>query len=39
MLRKLADIEPKTLAVMHGSSYKGDGKNVIGELIKVMQEM
>lgn len=39
MLRKLADLEPKTLAVMHGSSYKGDGKSAIEELIKVMKEM
>ncbi|MED1953633.1 hypothetical protein [Brevibacillus centrosporus] len=39
MLRKLADLKPRTLAVMHGSSYKGDGKRAIEELIKVFQEM
>lgn len=39
MLRRLADLEPKTLAVMHGSSYKGDCKNAIKELIQVFQEM
>ncbi|WP_313432927.1 MBL fold metallo-hydrolase [Siminovitchia terrae] len=38
-LRRLADLKPKTLAVMHGSSYKGDGKSVLEELIKVFQEM
>lgn len=37
-LRKLADLDPKTLAVMHGSSYKGDGKRAIEELVQVMQE-
>lgn len=39
MLRRLADLEPKTLAVMHGSSYKGDGKTAIEELIIAFQEM
>lgn len=38
-LRRLEGLKPKTLAVMHGSSYKGDGKSVIEELIKVFQEM
>ncbi|MBD8007504.1 oxygen-binding di-iron domain-containing protein [Bacillus norwichensis] len=39
LLRRLADLKPKTLAVMHGSSYKGDGKSVLEELIEVFQEM
>ena len=38
MLRRLADLQPKTLAVMHGSSYKGDGKRAIEELIQVFKE-
>lgn len=38
MHRKLAELAPTTLAVMHGSSYKGDGKKVIEELIELMRE-
>src|SRR5262249_23711300 len=37
-LRRLADLNPRTLAVMHGSSYRGDGRNVILELTKVIRE-
>jgi hypothetical protein len=29
MLRKLADLEPKTLAVMYGSSYKGQSYTIL----------
>lgn len=39
ILRELADYEPKTLAVMHGSSYSGDGKKAIHELAGVWKEV
>ena len=32
MLEKLASTEPRTLATMHGSSYRGDGAKVIRAL-------
>ena len=28
-IRRLADLEPKTLAIMHGSSYNGDGAKAL----------
>ena len=28
-MRQLGDLEPRTLAVMHGSSYQGDGKQAL----------
>jgi flavorubredoxin len=31
-IRKLADLEPRTLAVMHGSSYRGDGAKALRAL-------
>jgi flavorubredoxin len=31
-LERLADLEPRTLAVMHGSSYEGDGGGALREL-------
>jgi flavorubredoxin len=31
-LRGLGDLEPSTLAVMHGSSYRGDGRKALYEL-------
>lgn len=31
-LRRLAELEPDTLAVMHGASYRGDGAAVLREL-------
>jgi flavorubredoxin len=31
-LRSLGDLEPTTLAVMHGSSYQGDGRKALHEL-------
>lgn len=30
--RKLADLNPRTLAVMHGSSFKGDGRRALLDL-------
>jgi flavorubredoxin len=31
-LRGLGDLEPEVLAVMHGSSFRGDGKAALGDL-------
>ena len=31
-LRKLADLKPQTLAIMHGSSFRGDCARALGEL-------
>lgn len=39
LMRGLADLEPKTLAIMHGSSFKGDGGKAIRELAAVMKEL
>lgn len=38
-LSRLAELEPKTLAVMHGSSYRGDGRKAINELTEVIREV
>jgi Uncharacterized flavoproteins len=38
MLQRLADTKPKTLAVMHGSAWRGDGAALIGELSKVLSK-
>jgi len=32
VMRKLADLRPATLALMHGSSYTGDGAKALYEL-------
>ena len=37
-LRRLADLQPRTLAVMHGSSYQGDGRAALLELAAVLGE-
>ena len=31
-LRTLGDLEPTTLAIMHGSSFSGDGKQALYDL-------
>jgi hypothetical protein len=31
-LRMLGDLEPQTLAIMHGSSFQGDGKQALYDL-------
>ena len=36
-LRRLAELEPRTLAVMHGSSYRGDAGRAIRELAAVLR--
>jgi flavorubredoxin len=38
VLRSLADLQPKTLAVMHGSSFHGDGDRLLRDLAGVIQE-
>ncbi len=37
-LRRLADLKPRTLAVMHGSSFQGDGAGAILGLAQVIKE-
>ena len=36
-LRRLAALEPRTLAVMHGSSFRGDGRRALLELAAVIR--
>lgn len=36
--RRLADLEPRTLALMHGSTYRGDGRSAILDLAGVIKE-
>lgn len=38
VLRTLADLEPETLAVMHGSSYVGRGGRMLADLAGVIRE-
>ena len=37
-LHRLADLEPRTLALMHGSSFRGDSRSAILELAAVIKE-
>ena len=37
-LRRLAALEPKVLALMHGSTFKGDGRKAILELATVVKD-
>jgi flavorubredoxin len=37
-LRRLADLQPRTLALMHGSAYQGDGGLAIRGLARVLRE-
>jgi len=39
VLESLAEREPKTLAVMHGSTYYGDGAQALRNLATVMREL
>jgi flavorubredoxin len=36
--RRLADLEPRTLALMHGSTFHGDGRTAILDLAGVVKE-
>ena len=38
LLRRLAELNPRTLAVMHGSSYTGDGGKALRDLAGVVRE-
>jgi flavorubredoxin len=38
VLRRLAELKPQTLAVMHGSSYRGSGGQLLTDLAGVIKE-
>jgi hypothetical protein len=38
LLDRLADLEPTTLALMHGSSFQGDGGGALRELSDALDE-
>ena len=38
-LRKLADLKPKTLAIMHGSSFRGDCARALGDLDEAFKQV
>jgi len=38
-LHRLAALEPQILAVMHGSSFRGDGRTALLELARVVKEL
>lgn len=38
-LKRIAALEPKTLAVMHGSSFSGNGRRAIDDLAAAMKEV
>ena len=38
-LKKLADLKPKTLAIMHGSSFTGDGAQALGDLDVALRDL
>jgi flavorubredoxin len=39
MLRSLATLEPTTLAIMHGSSFRGDGRRALEDLATGYEEL
>ena len=39
LLGELADLKPETLAVMHGSSFKGNGEELLRDLDPVLKEV
>ncbi len=39
LLNLLADLQPKTLAIMHGSSFHGDCQKALIDLNLVMKEV
>ena len=39
ILKKLADLKPKTLAIMHGSSFTGNGEQALLDLATVFREV
>jgi len=38
ILQQLADLEPKTLAIMHGSSFVGDGRQALQDFAVMIRE-
>lgn len=38
MMRELASLHPATLAIMHGSSFRGDGSRALRDLASVLKE-
>jgi hypothetical protein len=38
-LNALADLEPRTLATMHGAAYQGDGARALRDLAGLMREV
>ena len=38
-INRLADLQPKTIALMHGSSFIGDGKQALKDLAVAMREV
>jgi flavorubredoxin len=38
VLRSLADLEPRTLAIMHGSSFAGDGRQALHDLATAYEQ-
>jgi len=38
-LRSLGDLEPTTLAIMHGSSFQGDGRKALYELARAYESL
>ena len=38
-LRRLAELEPQTLGLMHGSSFKGNGREQILDLAAVLKDL
>ena len=38
-LKKLADLKPKTLAIMHGSSFTGDGARALDDLDGALRDL
>ncbi len=39
LLGELSDLKPETLAIMHGSTFKGDGGHLLRELDPVLKEV
>lgn len=39
VIRALGDLEPTTLAVMHGASYRGDGKQALHDLATAYEKL
>ena len=38
-LQRLADLRPRTLAAMHGSSFSGDGERALRDLARVIRDL